>query len=222
METIGDRIRKARKDKGLTQKQLADQVGVSRAAVTQWESGETKGLKPENLFAVANVLGVSAEWLGIGSGAQQGRGLTIAERPTRKIPVISTVQAGHPTEVVDAYSAGAGMEEVDVTGDIADKIGKHTFALYVDGDSMAPVFSPGDLVVVDPDRQPKPGDIVIAKLDREEAATLKKYRPRGHDDEGNEVFELVPLNEDWPTLRVDAKNPGRVIGVVVEHRRRLI
>jgi len=66
-----------------------------------------------------------------------------------------------------------------------------------------------------------PGDIVVAKLEREESATLKKYRSRGNDSEGNEVFELVPLNDDYPTLVVNRSNPGHLIGPVVEHRRKL-
>jgi transcriptional regulator with XRE-family HTH domain len=37
---IGQRIKKLRTLKGLTQQQLADLLGLSRAAVTQWESGQ--------------------------------------------------------------------------------------------------------------------------------------------------------------------------------------
>lgn len=50
----------------MTQRTLADLVGVSASAVTQWESGSTKGLKPDNLFCVADALHVSPRWLAIG------------------------------------------------------------------------------------------------------------------------------------------------------------
>lgn len=42
---IGSVIQKLRKLKGLTQEQLADSIGVSKAAVSKWESGvsQTKG-----------------------------------------------------------------------------------------------------------------------------------------------------------------------------------
>ena len=36
--------------------------------------------------------------------------------------------------------------------------------------------------------------------------------------EGQTVFELVPLNPDYETLRSDAQ-PLEIIGVMVEHRR---
>ena len=42
---IGSVIQKLRKIKGLTQEQLAESIGVSKAAVSKWESGvsPTKG-----------------------------------------------------------------------------------------------------------------------------------------------------------------------------------
>lgn len=36
---IGSVIQKLRKIKGLTQEQLAESIGVSKAAVSKWESG---------------------------------------------------------------------------------------------------------------------------------------------------------------------------------------
>jgi len=55
-------ITHARIDKGLSQKELADLMGVSAAAVSQWESG---GKRPQkaNLAKLAEVLGVSTEYL---------------------------------------------------------------------------------------------------------------------------------------------------------------
>jgi transcriptional regulator with XRE-family HTH domain len=64
--TIGDRIRNARNKLAMTQKQLADEVGVSRTAVTQWENGIIRSLRPHNLVAAADALGVSIRWLATG------------------------------------------------------------------------------------------------------------------------------------------------------------
>ena len=38
---IGDRIQALRKSKGISQEELADKVGVSRQAVSKWESGQS-------------------------------------------------------------------------------------------------------------------------------------------------------------------------------------
>ena len=37
--TLADRIQHLRKAKGISQEELADQIGVSRQAVSKWESG---------------------------------------------------------------------------------------------------------------------------------------------------------------------------------------
>ena len=48
--------------------------------------------------------------------------------------------------------------------------------------------------------------------------TFKKYRPRGINEHGQEVYELTPLNPDYPTMRSD-REPCRILGVMIEHRR---
>ena len=61
-QDIGTRIRATRRDRGLTQDELADQVGVSRSAVAQWETGRT-GQVTGNLSRIAGVLEVNVEYL---------------------------------------------------------------------------------------------------------------------------------------------------------------
>ena len=41
MVNIGDNIRIARKRKGFTQEELANQIGVTSQAVSRWESGDS-------------------------------------------------------------------------------------------------------------------------------------------------------------------------------------
>jgi SOS-response transcriptional repressor LexA len=97
------------------------------------------------------------------------------------------------------------------------KCSERTFALRIKGDSMEPRFSEGDVIIVDPDLRPHPGDYVVASTENGEEATFKKYRVVGMDRSGHEVFELVPLNSDYPVLRSDALGLT-VIGVMIEHR----
>ena len=39
--SIADRIQTLRKSKGILQEELADKIGVSRQAVSKWESGDS-------------------------------------------------------------------------------------------------------------------------------------------------------------------------------------
>lgn len=127
----------------------------------------------------------------------------------RRVPVISYVQAGMMSEVVDPFALGDGFEMVDAPAESSSR----TFGLRIEGNSMEPRFHDGDTVVIDPALAPRPGDFVVGKNGKEEA-TFKKYVLRGIDENGDEVFELAPLNEDFPTL--NSKRDGLIIiGVCV-------
>lgn len=54
---LGARIKAARLERKMTLEQLARQVGVSKSAVQQWESGNTENLKLQNLFSLGIALG---------------------------------------------------------------------------------------------------------------------------------------------------------------------
>ena len=66
-QAIGERIRLARQERGLTQEQLAEAVGVTRSAVAQWETGRA-GQVTGNLSRIAGVLEVGVEHLMFGDG----------------------------------------------------------------------------------------------------------------------------------------------------------
>jgi len=136
----------------------------------------------------------------------------LASIGSRSVPVISYVQAGNFREAIDAYPDGGGFDYI-----MADQnLGDYAFALEIEGLSMLPRFNPGDRVIIDPDIHPSPGDFVVAK-NKESGTTFKKYRPRGVGENGEMIFELVPLNEDFETMRSD-RQPIQIIGTMVEHR----
>ena len=60
--TLGEKIKEARKEHGLSQDQLAEKLCVSRSAVAKWESD--KGMPDiENLKAISSLLNVSVDYL---------------------------------------------------------------------------------------------------------------------------------------------------------------
>jgi len=132
----------------------------------------------------------------------------------RPIPVISSVQAGALRDMDSPYPPGAGYAYEYTDQDLS----KWAFALDVEGLSMMPEFRPGDRIIIEPEIAPNPGDFVVARNGTDQA-TFKKYRPRGIDATGNMVFELVPLNDDYATLRSDTEHLT-VIGVMTEHRKK--
>ncbi|MBU9618102.1 helix-turn-helix domain-containing protein [Burkholderia multivorans] len=68
LNTYGKRLRAARKGARLTQKQLADKVGLKQATISELENDEYDG--SAKTAALADVLGVNALWLAEGKGDQ--------------------------------------------------------------------------------------------------------------------------------------------------------
>ena len=58
--TLGEKIASARKEKGMTQEMLAEQLGVTRQAVARWETGKTLP-GTANLFMLRELLGIPPE-----------------------------------------------------------------------------------------------------------------------------------------------------------------
>lgn len=224
MNSMNDRIAVRRKLEGLTQADLARRVGVSSVAVGKWESGLNQP-KGRYLSALANAFGVSVDWLLTGKepalaetekpsdNRDSFSNVELATLSLFKVPVLSYVQAGNWRES-QAYSGVDGEIEY-VHADVEE--GCRAFAVWVQGNSMAPEFNEGDLIIIDPDVTPLPGDFVVAKNGGHEC-TFKKYRPRGYKEDGTEIFELVPLNEDYATLRSEI-SPIHIIGTMIEHRK---
>ena len=59
---LGDKIKACRLQAHLSQEKVAELVGVSRQAVTKWESGQSSP-NTENLFKLAEVLGTTVDFL---------------------------------------------------------------------------------------------------------------------------------------------------------------
>lgn len=125
------------------------------------------------------------------------------------IPLISYIQAGAWSETIDIYEPGYA-ERVLPT---AAPHSKFTFALRVEGWSMTlPVgipgnsFPPGMIIYVDPERECRPKDLVVARFKGD--ATFKQLIL----DEGRPV--LMPLNPDrkeYPIIRDEFELIGKVI-----------
>ena len=214
---LSDRLKQAMAASGIKQADLARACKVKPPSIHGWLNNKSKFLRGENLLLAAKALGVSQTWLATGEGSMhvvaKSSNIAPAAIGRTQIPLIDYVQAGMWTEVSNPYEAGDGSEFL-----LTDlELSASAFALEIKGNSMAPEFNPGDRVIIDPDVTPQAGDYVVAKNGGEEA-TFKKYRLRGHNDQGDEVFELIPLNEDYAPMRSD-QQPIQIVGTMVEHRK---
>lgn len=116
------------------------------------------------------------------------------------IPLIGMAQAGTGGYFDDAgFPVGGGWEEINLPK-VDDE---NAFALEVSGDSMQPVYRPGDILIISPNSNIRRGDRVVAKtfagqvlfktLKRQTAKTveLASFNPEQDDI----IFALEDM--DW-------------------------
>ncbi|MGC9199568.1 MAG: LexA family protein [Acidobacteriaceae bacterium] len=207
MADIGSEIRNRRERLGWTVTKLATLAGISGPFLSRVERGAY--YSRETLQKIAGALGVTVDAL-YASGSRSN----VEEVPLgwRRIPVLNSDEVGRWT-TSEGIPKDEGLRESIVT-DLEHP--PSTFAMRIKGDSMEPRFQPGDVVVVNPTLQPDPGDFVVA-TDPNGEATFRQYRNAGINENGAEVFELVPLNALHAPLRSDRVELA-IAGVMVEHR----
>jgi transcriptional regulator with XRE-family HTH domain len=83
---IGNRIRTLRTALKMSQEELGNRAGVSKAAISAIESGRSKDPKLNTFFLIARTLGVDAQWLASGDGEVDATGLS--ENPVTKNCVV--------------------------------------------------------------------------------------------------------------------------------------
>lgn len=184
------------------QKALAIALSRTPSQISQLvRDNSPKGIGDDLTRAIEKDLGLEPGYLDKPfSNFANTESLVKAEFKTTRVPLLSVVQAGSPTDHGDlCYD-----EYIEVPGSLP----KGCYALKVSGDSMSPLIDDGDMVVVDPDRWPKPGDCIVARSELENLseATVKRYYPVGFDASGREIFEARPFNEMYPVMHsVDQK-----------------
>jgi len=124
-----------------------------------------------------------------------------------RIPVISWVQAGGWSDAEDSFHPGHA-DDWHITVETAHQ---NAFALVIHGDSMEPEFYENEIITIDPGKDPKNGDFIVAKNGNE--ATFKQLVI-----DGSSVF-LKPLNSRYPIKDMTGLS-FVIVGVVVEKRKK--
>lgn len=123
--------------------------------------------------------------------------------PLAGVPLAGAVSAGFPSPAEEELSDVISFDDYLITKQSS------SFLLKVDGDSMIGAgIMPDDLVLVEKDREPKTGDIVIAEVDG--AWTMKYFHKKG-----KEVY-LEAANPKYPKIEpaVEMRLGGVVTAVV--------
>lgn len=208
MKTVGEYIRAKREDRGLSAKELAKNAGISDSHIIYIEKGQRKPTF-DVVMKVLRALNADVQEFLQETGYLPTNAEPAKIKKLRPVPIISWVMAGKWNEVSDIFQPGDAEDWIE-----SDVKGKSVFALRVKDDSMEPEFREGDIIIVNPHVDTKPGDYVIVKNDENEA-TFKQLKKFG------DVYVLHPLNDSkYPDIELSGKHKYRIIGKVVEKKKK--
>ncbi len=225
MEAFSKKISELRKRRGLSQKRVAEYLTqrgyrVLHKNISRWELGESEPSLGQffclcDLYGVHDVLGtfwrrdalprINAEGQEIIAAVTQAVELSglyspkQAERHTKMVKLFDLpVSAGtgqfldsEQYEMIDADNAPAGTD----------------FALHVDGDSMEPRFTDGQIVWVHEQNNLEDGQIGVFALNSD-AYIKKLVHEGGHP-------QLVSLNKEYAPIEVTEDDSLTVFGRVL-------
>lgn len=214
-KSVGKLIYNRRTELGITQKEVADFVGVSEATVSRWESGHIDNMRRDRIAALSKILRLSPlAIMGIDDTDLSSHlpNMVPIDARTFRVPIVGRVAAGRPIVVDEEI---IGYEYID---NKYSKDGHEYFGLRIVGNSMEPTIMDGDIVIVRRQRYVENGEIAIVLIDGEEA-TAKEVK------ESAEGLTLIGHNAAVYTPHFysaeEVKNlPVQIIGRVVQSIRK--
>lgn len=208
---IASRITQARKAKGITIKELSARIKtLSAARISNWEQG-TRSPGAEEAILLSKELGVAVGWLFGATDNPEGEWIDSPANKIRPIPLFNIQEAPHEKELI--ASSERSLHLIGIDDSNSGFKSKTLFAVRLEDISMEPDFKLGEIVVIDGECAPKPGNYVLAHLCSKNVMVLRKY------SEGDEcIFQLLPSNGLWTVFQCKSELEANILGVVTEGR----
>ncbi|WP_163836838.1 helix-turn-helix domain-containing protein [Spartinivicinus ruber] len=196
-DSLGGRILKKRKELKITQKELAEYIGISHGAVSRWEKNETTP-KGKNLDLLSEKLECSIEWILYGKN-KVGSSNSSASKAYKKIPLLDSEQLLNPdSELSEWWQTGAN-------------VGPNSYAFRLRSSSMFPstgnvVLPESSIAIVNPDEKARPQDFVLVHIKDALDAVIRQLVVEGPD------YYLIPVNSTYKSIEVT--EDCKILGVV--------
>lgn len=201
MNKFGKRLKMLRTERRMTQEELGKAMNLSKSSISNYETGfNTPDINM--VRTLADYFNVSIDFL-----AGESNFKKYPSEVTR-IGVIGKIEAGIPMEAIQEYIDWEEIpESLANTGEF--------FALQIQGHSMEPKMSPGDVVIVRKQEYVENGEIAIVMVNGNDA-TIKRVRCT---DSG---IMLIPSNPTYEPIFYTPEQveelPVKILGKVVELR----
>lgn len=212
---IGQRIQCERKAKGLTQAKLAELAGgLKQPRINNWEKGiRTPG--PEEMKQLAKIFDVSPAFLMCLTDRKQPHPLD-KNYVGALIPLLNLEQLDDSRYWIQAIKEGEYDGEIvliPITIELAKIVGANAFALMMEDESMEPELRPKDVLIINPDATPKPGNFVVVKSDNNPEVMIRRYKQLSIS-KSTQQFELLAINKNWAAIQSHELVQCKIIGTV--------
>lgn len=207
MMTVGNRLKRRRKELGISAEQLAERLNVNPATVYRYESGSIEKMGVDKLKPIASALLTTPAYLMGWEDETPFPAPSVVEDVAEFYP-IGTVAAGYNEIAYENYGADPVYVPVQYLG---GRPKTDYFVLTVHGDSMYPAFLDGDKVLVlKQSTLNRSGEVGVILYDGD-AATLKKVEYVN----GEDWMKLIPINPEYApkTITGAELERCRVLGV---------
>ena len=216
-----ERLEEILKEKKMSRRKLEREAGLGVGTVAKWKIFDPT---VQSVQKVADVLNVSVAYLTGESdfrseqdaliqkwNDQMSAGLPDEVRRIEagiRIPVLGSVPCGIPTDAIEFLDT----EEWEEISEKMSRSGRF-FGLKVKGDSMIPRIMEGDVVIVKLQPDAESGDIVIARINGDEACCKRLIK----QEDG---IVLQSFNPCYAPMYFSRDKPVEIIGKVVENRQK--
>lgn len=205
-------IRSLRLERGLTQEQLGNLIGVQKSAIRKYESGVVQNMKRSSIQKLAEFFHVSPAYL-MGFTNDRRGGL-----PSEVYPVDTLIDF----DILGTISAGYGgsIDEIP-TGDkiqipvsmLKGRKASEFFTLRVKGNSMYPRLLENDVVLCLRCNSVDSGSLAVVLYNGDEATVKKVSYVNGEN-----WLDLIPSNPEYPVKRIEGSDLEmcKILGLVVK------
>lgn len=209
-QSFGKKLKEALIKKQMSQKELADKMGVNKSTITRYIKDKS-AVSNTKIVEIANILNISPSDLFSNYKEEHPiyKGVSLEEiidedDEFEKIPLLGEVAAGVPIYMDDDLNDYITVDKKYIQS------GYDYFCLTIRGDSMYPILMNKDIVLVRNQSTCNSNDIAIVSVDNETATAKYVYK---HKDK----LELRPANPNYIPLvfsKDEVNTRVRIVGVV--------
>jgi len=216
----GERIKKMRTQKGITQEELAKFLNTTKQNIYKYENNIITNIPSDKIEQMAEALDTNSSYI-MGWTDYNGKNNNAKLRDVAKksrsdissvrINVYGRVRAGFPQEAVEDIVDWEDLPKEWTIGN------KEFIGLRVEGDSMAPKYIEGDTIIIQLQPDCESGQDCVVYVNGCDA-TLKKIVKQ------QDGILLQPLNPNYLPQKYDYNDeecPVTILGIIVEIRRKV-